>query len=421
MEPVLTKNIGQGTTWLEQYEANGGYQGLRKALGMNPADVVALVKDSGLRGRGGAGFPTGLKWASVLPVEQAARPRYLACNFDEMEPGTFKDRILVQGDPHQLIEGMLIAAWACRLDVGYVFLRLEYQEIAEILLRAFGEARDKGYVGKNVLGSGWDFELHIHTSAGRYMAGEETGLLNALEGGPARPRSKPPYPGTSGAWGRPTIINNVETLSCVPHIIERGADWFRGLGLGADSGTKMYGASGKVQKPGCWELPMGSTLREVVMERAGGMRGGHEFRAALPGGASTCFMDSSQLDVPLDFTTLKPLGLYLGTGTVIVLDDKTCPVAALKNLQMFYARESCGWCTPCRDGLPWIEGLLADIEQGCGEPGDVELLLDQAKYIDGNTYCALATGAMFPLVSGIYMFREDFDEHVRTKTCKYGE
>lgn len=413
--------MGQGTTWMERYEANGGYQALRKAVAMDPADVVALVKDSGLRGRGGAGFPTGIKWASVLPVEQAPQPRYLACNFDEMEPGTFKDRVLVQGDPHQLIEGMLIAAWACRLDVGYVFLRLEYQEIAEILLRAFGEARDKGYVGKNVLGSGWDFELHIHTSAGRYMAGEETGLLNALEGGPARPRSKPPYPGTSGAWGRPTIINNVETLSCVPHIIMRGADWFKGLGLRVDSGTKMYGASGKVRNPGCWELPMGSTLGEIVLEKAGGMRDGFEFRAALPGGASTCFMDSSQLDVPLDFTTLKPLGLYLGTGTVIVLDDKTCPVAALRNLQMFYARESCGWCTPCRDGLPWIEGMLADIEVGRGEPGDVELLLDQAKYIHGNTYCALATGAMFPLVSGIHMFREDFDEHVRTKKCRYRE
>jgi NADH-quinone oxidoreductase subunit F len=421
MEPVLTKNIapGSGTTWIEEYEKSGGYQSLKKALRTSPSDLVDLVTDSGLRGRGGAGFPTGKKWASVIPVEMSARSRYIACNFDEMEPGTFKDRFLVQGDPHQLIEGLLIAGHACQSDVGYIFIRLEYFGVAQILKRAVGEARAKGYIGDNILGSGWSFDVRIHTSAGRYMAGEETGLLNALEGKPANPRSKPPYPGTSGAWGRPTVVQNVETLSCVPHIVEHGADWFKGLGKAKDTGTKIYGASGKVKNPGCWELPMGSTLREIIEDHAGGMKEGFGFRAALPGGASTRFMDTSQLDLPLDFASLKEHGLYLGTGTAIVLDDKTCPVATCRNLAMFYARESCGWCTPCREGLPWIEKILRDIEDGFGQPGDVEMLLDQARYLGPNTYCALATGAMFPLVSAIEMFRDDFEEHIRLGRCPY--
>jgi NADH-quinone oxidoreductase subunit F len=422
MDPVLTKNIVSkpGTVWIEDYEKNGGYRSFQKALKMSPSEVVQLVTESGLRGRGGAGFPTGKKWSSVLPIANSIRPRYLACNFDEMEPGTFKDRFLGQHDPHQLLEGLLIAGYACQLDVGYIFVRLEYLEIAEILKRAIGEAKGRGYIGENVLSSGWTFDVRIHTSAGRYMAGEETGLLNALEGKPANPRSKPPYPGTSGAWGRPTVVQNVETLSCVPHIVEHGAEWFRSLGKAKDAGTKIYGASGKVKTPGCWELPMGSTLREIIEERAGGMREGLAFRAALPGGASTRFMDSSQLDVPLDFDTLKEHGLFLGTGTAIVLDDKTCPVAACHNLQMFYSRESCGWCTPCREGLPWIEKILRDIENGLGQPGDVEdLLIGQGNYLGPNTYCALATGAMFPLLSAIEKFRDDFEEHIRIKGCPY--
>ena len=415
MEPVLTRNIAarHGTTWIADYEANGGYQGLGKALGMSPGDIVKLVTDSRLRGRGGAGFPTGKKWASILDGA-----RYVICNFDEMEPGTFKDRFLVEGDPHQLIEGLLIAGYACQASVGYVFLRLEYQRIEKILKRAICEARDKGYIGGNVLGSGWNFEMHIHTSAGRYMAGEETGLLNALEGRPANPRSKPPYPGTSGAWGRPSVVNNVETLCCVPHIVERGADWFKSLGKAVDSGSKIYGASGKVKNPGCWELPMGSTLREIL-DLAGGMRDGYEFRAALPGGASTKFLDASRLDTPLDFDSLKEIGAYMGTGTAIVLDDKTCPVAVCRNLEAFYARESCGWCTPYREGLPWLEEILNDIENGRGQPGDIDDLLRHANNIGPNTYCALAAGAVFPLVSAIELFREDFEEHIRLKACPY--
>lgn len=420
MEPVLTRNFkpGDGPTWVDAYEANGGYAGLRKAVGMAPADVVKVVTDSKLKGRGGAGFPTGMKWSSMLPLEGSARPRYIACNFDEMEPGTFKDRFLVEGDPHQLIEGMIIAGWACQADVGYIFVRDEYRVSQDVLRRAIAEAQDKGYIGSNVLGTGWSYDIHIHVSAGRYMCGEETGLLNALEGKPAQPRSKPPYPGTSGLWGKPTVVNNVETLCCIPHIVERGAEWFIGLGKAQDSGTKIYGVSGKVNNPGCWELPMGSTLRELL-DQAWGMRDGHSFRAALPGGASTMFMDASQLDTPLDYDTLKPLGLALGTGTAIVVDDKACPVGLCANLAMFYARESCGWCTPCREGLPWVEKLLAAIERGEGKEGDVDIALDNIQYIGPNTYCALATGAMFPIESGIKMFRKDFDEHIARRGCPY--
>lgn len=409
---------GGGTVSLAAYEANGGYAGLRKAVAMAPDEVIKMVTDSKLKGRGGAGFPTGMKWSSMLPIADSARLRYIACNFDEMEPGTFKDRFLVEGDPHQLIEGIVIAGWACQADVGFIFIRDEYRVSQAILRRAIAEARDKGYVGANVFGTGWSFELHIHVSAGRYMCGEETGLLNALEGKPAQPRSKPPYPGTSGLWGKPTVVQNVETLCCVPHIVEHGAEWFIGLGKAKDSGTKIYGASGRVNNPGAWELPMGSTLRELF-DLAGGMREGYSFRAALPGGASTMFMDAGQLDVPLDFDTLKALGLALGTGTAIIIDDKACPVGLCANLAMFYARESCGWCTPCREGLPWVEKLLAAIEAGDGREGDIDLLLDNAKYIGPNTYCALAMGATFPIESGIKMFRNDFEEHIRRQECPY--
>lgn len=422
MEPVLTRNIarGEGVTWIDAYEKNGGYSALREAVQeMSPEDVVNVVKDSELKGRGGAGFPTGVKWSTMPPIENSRRPRYLACNFDEMEPGTFKDRYLVEGDPHQLIEGITIAAYACRVDTAYIFIRGEYTRATEILRKAIPEAADKGYIGENLFGKGWGFDLQIHTSAGRYMCGEETGLLNSLEGKRANPRSKPPYPGTSGLWGKPTVVNNVETLCNIPHIVERGSDWFKGLGRAKDSGTKIYGTSGRTKRPGAYELPMGTTLRELVFDHAGGMLDGYKFRAALPGGASTMFMGEDKLDVPLDFTSMKALGLFFGTGTAIVLDDKTCPVGISRNLQMFYARESCGWCTPCREGLPWLEWILQRIETGSGKPGDIELLLDQAKFIGPYTYCALATGAVQPLITAIGLFRDDFEEHIRLGKCTY--
>ena len=353
------------------YERAGGYQGLRKALtNMTPAQVVDEVKDSNLRGRGGAGFPTGLKW-SLVPKD-ATHPRYVVCNADEMEPGTFKDRVLMEGDPHQLVEGILIAGYATSSDVGYIFLRGEYKLPAKRLAQAIAEAYGAGYLGKNILGSGFSFELYLHLSAGRYMCGEETGMLNALEGKRANPRAKPPYPPASGLFGKPTTINNVESLSNVPHIVNNGAAWFRGLARSKDGGTKLYGASGKVKRPGIWELPMGTTIRELLVEHAGGMRDGLTFRGVLPGGASTDFLTEQHLDVPMDFTEVQKAGSRMGTGTMIILDDQTCPVGMVWNLEHFFAQESCGWCTPCWSGLGWVERILRAMEEGHGQQGDLE-------------------------------------------------
>ncbi|HEY3356149.1 MAG TPA: NADH-quinone oxidoreductase subunit NuoF [Polyangia bacterium] len=419
MEPILTRNIGPGRTppALKEYEAAGGYAALRDVVPRRPpATIVQAVLDSGLRGRGGAGFPTGVKWKALPPLAGSARPRVLACNYDEMEPGTYKDRFLVEGDPHQLIEGMILAAWACQCDVGYIFVRGEYRRSLALLEHAVGEAAAAGYVGGDVLGSGWRFDLHLHESAGRYMCGEETGLLNALEGRRATPRAKPPFPMTVGAWGLPTVVNNVETLCNVPHIAARGADWFKGLGRAKDSGTKIYGMSGRVKRPHCVELPMGTPLRELLDEM-GGMQDGYRFRAALPGGASTRFLGPDQLDVPLDFASLAAINRFLGTGTAVVLDDHTCVVDLARNLERFYARESCGWCTPCREGLPWLEAILADLHAGRGRPGDVELIEEQGEMIGPHTFCALATGAIFPLESSLELFRDEYEDHIRLGRC----
>jgi NADH-quinone oxidoreductase subunit F len=423
MEKPLTKNIrpDQEPLDLNGYERAGGYQAARKALkDMTPGEVTEVVKQSNLRGRGGAGFPTGMKWSFVPMGEDAPRPKYLIMNADEMEPGTFKDRILLEGDPHLIVEAMIVSGYAIQADVGYIFLRWAYKESERKLRKAIAEAYEAGYLGKNVLGSGYSFELQVHTSAGRYMCGEETGLLNSLEGKRATPRAKPPFPQVSGLWGKPSIVNNVETLCNVPHIVNNGAEWFRGLSHTKDGGTKLYGVSGKVKHPGCWELPMGTTLREILEEHAGGMRDGFKFRGALPGGASTDFLVEEHMDVELDFNAVQEVGSRLGTGTIIVLDDQTCPVAMVHNLEHFFAQESCGWCTPCREGLPWIEKILLAIEEGQGQPQDIGLLEMHSRLLGpGNTFCALAPGAVEPLQSALKYFREDFDQHIREKRCPW--
>ena len=363
-ERPLTQAIptdGQALS-LQGYERSGGYQGLRKALHeMTPQKVQEEVKNSGLRGRGGAGFPTGLKWSFTPMGADTPRPKYVIANADEMEPGTFKDRHLMEGNPHQLIEGLILAAYANEADIAFIFIRGEYKLSQERLARAIAEAYSAGYLGKDILKSGYALEMYLHISAGRYMCGEETGLLNALEGKRANPRAKPPFPQVSGLWGKPTIVNNVETLVNVPHIIEKGAAWFQSLGRTRDAGTKLYGASGKVKRPGLWELPMGTTLREILEEHAGGMRDGLRFRGVLPGGASTDFLVEEHLDVPMDYTEVQKAGSRLGTGTMIVLDDQTCPVGMTSNLIHFFAQESCGWCTPCWSGLGWAKQILAAI------------------------------------------------------------
>jgi NADH-quinone oxidoreductase subunit F len=405
---------------ITSYEHAGGYQGLRKSLKMQPQELTEVVKQSNLRGRGGAGFPTGAKWSFVPMGKDAPRPKYLVANADEMEPGTFKDRVLMERDPHQLIEGMVVSAYAIQADVGYIFLRGEYRCSAQRLRVALAEARERGYVGRNILGSGYNFELHLHISAGRYICGEETALLNALEGKRAHPRAKPPFPQVSGLWGKPTIVQNVETLCNVHHIVNNGPEWFRGLSRTGDAGTKLYGVSGKVNRPGLWELPLGTTMREIIEEHAGGMREGLRFRGLLPGGASTDFLVEKDLDTPMDYTQVQKAGSRLGTGTMVVLDDKTCPVGMVWNLEHFFAQESCGWCTPCWSGLAWTEKILLAMEQGTAVAQDLEALSFQTKFLaPGNTFCAFAPGAVEPLQSALKYFGDDFRRHVEEKRCPW--
>ncbi|MGB2359760.1 MAG: NADH-quinone oxidoreductase subunit NuoF [Porticoccaceae bacterium] len=425
MEKVLTRNIGvdQKPTDLKAYEANGGYQGLRKAMAeLSPEECQTVISDSNLRGRGGAGFPTGMKW-SFVPSGDNCTPghKYLVCNADEMEPGTFKDRLLMECDPHQLIEGMILAAYTIGADISYIFIRGEYLLAIQRLRDALAECYANGLLGDKILGSDYSLQMYVHPSAGRYICGEETALINALEGKRANPRAKPPFPQVSGLWGRPTIVNNVETLCNIPHIIDRGADWFKTLGLGEDAGTKLFGVSGRVNNPGCWELPMGTPIREIIEEHAGGMREGYQLKGFLPGGGSTDFLTAEHLDLAMDYNVIGAAGSRMGTGTMIILDDRTCPVGMVLNLIRFFAHESCGFCTPCRDGLPWSRQVLQDIEEGRGQPEDLETLAYQVKYIGaiGNTHCALAPGAMEPLQSALKYFYDDFKQHISSGRCPY--
>ncbi len=425
-ELPLTRNVraDHSPTDLAAYEANGGYGGLRRAMaGLSPGDCLDIVKDSGLRGRGGAGFPTGMKW-SFVPMENVSPGhKYLICNADEMEPGTFKDRLLMECDPHQLVEGMILSAYTIGADVAYIFIRAEYLKAAELLREAIAEAKARNYLGRDILGSGYSLEMYVHASAGRYICGEETALISSLEGKRANPRAKPPFPQVSGLWGRPTIVNNVETLCNIPHIIERGPEWFQGLGLGSDAGTKLYGVSGRVKNPGCWELPIGTPVRDILEDRAGGMEDGYQLRGFLPGGGSTDFLVDEHLDLAMDYETIGKAGSRMGTGTMIILDDRTCPVGFVKNLIEFFAQESCGFCTPCRDGLPWNAQVLDDIEHGRGQLEDMDTLEQHVSYIGaiGNTHCALAPGAMEPLQSALKYFRDDFLRHIEEGACPYQE
>ena len=419
----LTRNIdlNRGPLDIAGYEAADGYQSMHAiAKGLSPDDVLNIVKTSGLKGRGGAGFPTGLKWSFVPRGDGSPKQKYLVVNADEMEPGTFKDRLLMEGDPHLLIDGMLVAAYTIQANMAYIFLRGEYIDAENALKKAVKEAYERGYLGKNILGTGFDLDIVLHTSAGRYICGEETALLNALEGKRANPRAKPPFPQVSGLWGKPTIVNNVETLCNLPGILAYGVDWYQGLSLGVDHGTKMFGVSGKVKNPGCWELPLGTPVRELLEGHAGGMRDGLELRAFLPGGGSTDFMLPEHLDLNLDYDEIGKAGSRLATGTMIVLDDQTCPVGMVGNLMTFFAHESCGFCTPCRDGLPWVDEIFRGFEAGTGNQKDLQILHDHIEYLGpGRTFCALAPGATAPLGSGLKYFAEDFEKHITEQRCPY--
>ena len=419
----LTKNIDMSRAPFDigQYRQAQGYDAvLQMFKDMAPSDVLEMVKNSGLKGRGGAGFPTGLKWSFVPSGDDAPKTKYLVVNADEMEPGTFKDRLLLEGDPHLLLEGMLIAAYTIQANTAYIFLRGEYLRAEKLLREAIAQAHEQGLLGKNIQGSGFDLEIILHTSAGRYICGEETALLNALEGKRANPRAKPPFPQVSGLWGKPTIVNNVETLCNLPGILRYGVDWYKALGKGGDAGTKLCGVSGRVNNPGCWELALGTPIRELLEDKAGGMCAGYELRGFLPGGGSTDFLLPEHLDLTLDYDVIGKAGSRLATGTMIVLDDQTCPVGMVGNLMRFFSHESCGWCTPCRDGLPWIDEIFQRLENGGGRADDLQVLTDHLEYLGpGRTFCALAPGAMAPLGSALRHFRDDFDAHIHSGGCPW--
>ena len=403
---------------LEEYEQSGGYQGLKAALSEHRvAGIQQMIDDAGLLGRGGAAFPTGFKLKTV--AEDAPFPRYIVCNADEMEPGTFKDRVLIHTNPHMLIEGMIIAGYSIKAEKGIIFIRPEYESGAKILEREVKLAEKAGYLGKNILGSDYTLEIIIHRSGGRYICGEVTAQLNALMGKRPNPMQPPPYPTEKGLWGLPTVLSNVETFACVPHIIRHGAEWFKGLAsTDTGAGTKIFCVSGKVNRPGVYELPMGIRLSEIIETHAGGMPEGSEFKACLPGGASTGFLPKEHFDIEMDFESLKKVGNRLGSGAIMVFDQKTCLVGATLNLTEFFARESCGWCTPCREGLPYIRDLLSRLENGQGRKDFIPMLEEMGKHL-WSAYCAFAPGAVAPLQSLLTLFKDEVEEHISQKKCPF--
>ncbi|HEX4955631.1 MAG TPA: NADH-quinone oxidoreductase subunit NuoF [Thermoanaerobaculia bacterium] len=406
-EPVLTKNVGHPEVLtVRGYRDRGGYQALAKALAMEPAAVIEEVKASGLRGRGGAGFPTGMKW-SFIPKD-SPKPKYLVVNADESEPGTFKDRLLMEKDPHQLIEGCIISSWAVAAHTTYIYIRGEYVYAADVLERAIADAYQNGILGERVMGSGFRHDIYVHRGAGAYICGEETGLLESLEGKRGQPRVKPPFPAVVGAFGCPTVINNVETITCVPHIIERGAAWFAGIGTDArNTGPKLYAVSGHVERPGTYELPIGVTFQELL-DACGGMWQGRGLKAYVPGGASAAVLTAEDRHLALDFDTMAKAGSMLGSAAVMVLDETTDMVRVAYRFAKFFAHESCGQCTPCREGTNWLELILHRILDGHGQPRDIDLIDSVAKQIGGNSLCALGDAAVGPARSIVQKFRHEF-------------
>src|SRR5690554_1683155 len=403
---------------IEVFEKHGGYQAFRKAVTMDSDTIINEVKKSNLRGRGGAGFPCGIKW-SFLPKESDV-PKYLVINADEGEPGTFKDRYLMELDPHRHIEGCMIAAWALGIRYCYIFVRGELTVAIERLENAVKEAYAKGYLGKNILGKpGFDFDIYVHPGGGAYICGEETGLIEGLEGKAGQPRMKPPFPAVVGLFQAPTIVNNVETISSIPFIIERGGEWFASMGVEKNGGTKLYGVSGAVNRPGVYEAPSGITVRQLLEEYGGGMLEGHELKAFIPGGSSCAVLKPDKLDAVLGFETMREAGSSLGTGCVTFMDTNTCMVRVAARLAAFYHHESCGQCTPCREGTGWATKVLGAIEAGQGRQEDLDLLLDMCDNIEGHTICALGDSIAIPVRSYIRVFPEEFDAHIKDGCCSF--
>ncbi len=419
LTPVLSDNWDRDRSWtLESYEATGGYGALRTALGMAPDDVIALVKDSGLRGRGGAGFPTGMKWGFIPQDEANPNPHYLVVNADESEPGTCKDIPLMMASPHTLVEGVIISAYAIRAEHAFIYVRGEVLQVVRRLQRAVQEAYLAGHVGKDVHGSGYDLEITVHAGAGAYICGEETALLDSLEGRRGQPRLRPPFPAVAGLYSSPTVINNVESIASVPVIVRNGADWFGSMGTEKSKGMTLYSLSGHVARPGQYEAPLGITLRRLL-DLAGGVREGHELKFWTPGGSSTPLLTAEHLDVPLDYEGVGAAGSMLGTKALQIFDETTCVVRATLRWTEFYKHESCGKCTPCREGTWWLVQSLARLEKGQGTEADLEKILDQCDNILGRSFCALADGAVSPISSSIQYFRDEYIAHFEHGGCPF--
>ncbi len=419
LNQVCYRTLHLDQPWLlSTYESIGGYSVWKKILAEKtpPAELLEKIKASSLRGRGGAGFPTGIKWSFIKP--ESPGPKYLLCNADEGEPGTAKDRDILRFNPHQLIEGICIGAYIMGIDVGYIYIRGEFAEPIERIEAALIEARQAGYLGNNILNSGFSLQIHHALGAGAYICGEETAMMESLEGKKGQPRFKPPFPANFGLYGRPTTINNVETFASVPVILEKGPEWFLGLGKPNNGGTKIFSVSGHVNKPGNYEVPLGTPFK-TLLELAGGMKDGRKLKAVIPGGSSMPVLTADiMMEVDMDYDSLQKAGSSLGSGAVIVMDETTCMVKMLARLSRFYQEESCGQCTPCREGTGWLARLVTRIEEGNGQLGDVDTLQRAAKNIEGRTICAFGEAAAWPVGGFLKHFREEFEYHIKYKKCK---
>jgi NADH-quinone oxidoreductase subunit F len=414
---VVSKRFGKGATSIDRYLELDGYKAVQKALGMEPDAIVNEVKNSGLRGRGGAGFNTGMKWSFV--PKQSAKPKYVLCNGDESEPGTCKDRLIFEQDPHSVIEGVMIAGLAVGSQTGYIYIRGEYRYLSEIMQKAIADAYARKFLGKNIFGSGRDFEIYWHGGAGAYEVGEESALMESLEGKRGIPRIRPPFPAVVGLWGGPTVINNAETLASVPHIILGGSEWFAKLGPAKNGGTRLFCLSGHLERPGVYELPMGYNLKKMIYEVGGGIPEGRKLKAVLPGGSSTPVLAADEVDVSMDFDSLAKAGSMLGSGGVVILDETACMVKFALRIMKFYRHESCGWCIPCREGTDWLEKTLIRFHAGGGLKKDIDNIQYLSENMLGRTFCPLGDAAAMPTISIVKKFRQEFEDHLDGRPCPF--
>jgi NADH-quinone oxidoreductase subunit F len=414
---VISRRFGQGAASLDRYLELDGYKAVQKALSIGADAIINEMKASNLRGRGGAGFPTGMKWSFV--PKQAPKPKYVLCNGDESEPGTCKDRLILEHDPHSVIEGVMIAGLAVGSHTGYIYIRGEYRYLSEIMQKALAEAYARGFLGKNIFGSGYDFDVYWHGGAGAYEVGEESALMESLEGKRGVPRIRPPFPAVVGLWGGPTVINNVETLASVPHIMLGGGEWYASLGTPKNGGTRLFCLSGHVARPGVYELPLGYNLKKMIFEVAGGIPGGRQLKAVTPGGSSTPVLKAEECDVGMDFDQLMKAGSMLGSGGVVVLDDSVCMVKYLQRIMLFYQHESCGWCIPCREGTDWLKKTLNRFHAGGGVEKDISNIQYLAENMLGRTFCPLGDAAAMPAISIVKKYRQEFEDHLNGRPCPF--